>query len=116
MCHPHLGLKDNKENFVFNASRDWKPMEMFLDVRRYMGVTGKSGNESCSHVEYSLKGRWPGLRKTDQQRITVVDPGATKGMYNGGENRNRHSFANGSQLEVGGASYTGIHCTGIHFI
>ena len=29
-CHPDLGLKDNKENFVFNASRDWKPMEMFL--------------------------------------------------------------------------------------
>ena len=39
-CHPHLGLKDNKENFVFNASRDWKPMEMFFDVRRYMEVTG----------------------------------------------------------------------------
>ena len=34
-CHPHLGLnalKDNKpkENFVFNASRDWKPMELLL--------------------------------------------------------------------------------------
>jgi len=39
-----LGLKDNKENFVFNASRDWKPMDMFLYVGRYMGVTGKSGN------------------------------------------------------------------------
>jgi len=25
---PHLGLKDNKENFVFIASREWKPMEM----------------------------------------------------------------------------------------
>ena len=49
----HLGLKENKENFVFNASRDWKPMEMLLDVRRYMGATGKSGNESCSRVEYS---------------------------------------------------------------
>ena len=21
-CHPHLGLKQNKENFVFNTSRD----------------------------------------------------------------------------------------------
>jgi len=52
-----VGLKDNKENFVFNTSKDWKPMEMFLDVRRYMGVTGKSGNESRSRVEYSLKGR-----------------------------------------------------------
>ena len=47
----HLGLKDNKEKFVFNASRDWKPIEMFLDVRRYMGVTWKSGNESRSRVE-----------------------------------------------------------------
>jgi len=28
-----LGLKDNKQNFLFNASRDWKSMEMFLDVR-----------------------------------------------------------------------------------
>jgi len=27
-CHPHLGLKNNKQNFIFNASRDWKPMEM----------------------------------------------------------------------------------------
>src|SRR6218665_3580056 len=47
-CHPHLGLKNNKQNFIFNASRDWKPMEMFLDVVGDMGVTGKSGNESCS--------------------------------------------------------------------
>jgi len=39
-CHPHLGLKDNKENFVFNVSIDWKPVEMFLNVKRYMGVTG----------------------------------------------------------------------------
>src|SRR6218665_1950168 len=31
-CHPHLGLKNNKQNFIFNASRDWKLMEMFLDV------------------------------------------------------------------------------------
>jgi len=29
-CHPHLGLKNNKQNFIFNAS--WKPMEMFLDI------------------------------------------------------------------------------------
>ena len=63
---PHFGLKDNKENFVFNASRDWKPMEIILDVGGNMGVTGKSGNESCSCVQYSLKGRWPGLAKTDQ--------------------------------------------------
>ena len=75
----HLSHNDNKENFVFNASRDWKPMEMFLDLRRYMGVPGQSGNESRSLVEYSLKGRQPGLRKTDQQRITVVGPGADKG-------------------------------------
>ena len=54
---PHLGLKNNKQNFIFNASRDWKPMEMFLDVVGDMGVTGKSGNESCSCVQYSLKGR-----------------------------------------------------------
>ena len=40
-----MGLKDTKKNLVFNASRDWKPMEMFLDVRGDMGVTGKSGNE-----------------------------------------------------------------------
>ena len=40
-------------NFIFNASRDWKPMEMFLDVVGDMGVTGKSG--SCA--QYSLKGR-----------------------------------------------------------
>ena len=26
-CHPHLGLKNNKQNFIFNASRDWKPMK-----------------------------------------------------------------------------------------
>ena len=50
-----MGLKDIKENFVVNASRDWKPMEMFLDVRGDMGATGKSGNESRSHVQYSLK-------------------------------------------------------------
>jgi len=36
-CHSQLGLNDNKENFVFNASRDWKPM--FLDVRGAMGGT-----------------------------------------------------------------------------
>ena len=52
-----MGFMDNKENFIFNASRDWKPMEMFLDVRRDMGITRKSGNESRSRVEYSLKGR-----------------------------------------------------------
>ena len=46
----HLGLKDNKENFVFHAIRDWKSMEMFLDVRRDMGVTGKSGNESRTAI------------------------------------------------------------------
>ena len=40
---PHLGLKNNKQNFIFNASRDWKPMEMFLDVVGDMGVTRKSG-------------------------------------------------------------------------
>jgi len=82
-------------------------MEMFLDVRRYMGVTGKSGNESRSRVQYSLQGRRPGFRKTDQQRITAVAPGADKGMYNGGENRNIYSLANGfqkPQLEVRGAS------------
>ena len=43
-----LGLKNNKQYFIFNASRDWKPMEMFLDVVVDMGVTRKSGNESCS--------------------------------------------------------------------
>ena len=48
-------------------------MEMSLNVRRYMGVTRKSGDELHSHVEYSMKGRYPGLRKIDQQRITVVD-------------------------------------------
>ena len=48
---PHLGLKNNKQNFIFNASRNWKPMEMFLDVIGDMGVTGKSGNESCSCVQ-----------------------------------------------------------------
>jgi len=56
-CYPHLGLRDNKENFILNASRDWKPMEMFLDVRGVMGVTGKSGNESHIRIENSLKGR-----------------------------------------------------------
>ena len=30
-----MGHKDNKENVVFNASRDLKPMEMLLDVRRW---------------------------------------------------------------------------------
>ena len=35
---PHLGLKNNKQNFIFNASRDWKPMEMFLNVVGDMGV------------------------------------------------------------------------------
>src|SRR6218665_528116 len=59
--HPHLGLENNKQNLIFNSSRDWKPMEMFLDVGGDMGVTGKSGNESCSCVQYSLKGRLPGL-------------------------------------------------------
>src|SRR6218665_2635288 len=44
-CHPHLGLENNKQNLIFNSSRDWKPMEMFLDVGGDMGVTGKSGNE-----------------------------------------------------------------------
>jgi len=43
-CHPHLGPKNNKQNFIFNASRDWKPMETVLDVGGDMGVTGKSGN------------------------------------------------------------------------
>ena len=55
--HPHLGLKNNKQNFIFNVSRDWKPMEMFFDAGGNVGVTGKSGNESCSCVQYSLKGR-----------------------------------------------------------
>jgi len=32
-------------------------MELFFDVGGDMGVTGKSGNESCSRVQYSLKGR-----------------------------------------------------------
>ena len=44
----HLGLKNNKQNFIFNASREWRPMEMFLDVGGDMGVTEKSGNASCS--------------------------------------------------------------------
>src|SRR6218665_1614347 len=47
---------------------------------------------------------------TDQWRITIVNPGADKCVDNGGENRNRYSFANGSQtpqLEVRGASYVG---------
>ena len=57
---PHLAFKDNKEKFALNASRDCKPMEMFLDVRRYTGVTGKSGNESRSLVEYSLTGEIAG--------------------------------------------------------
>ena len=86
-----MGLKDYKENFVFNASRDWKPVEMCLDVRRVMG---KSGNESCSRIEYNLK--------TDQQRITVVDPGAEKACT-----MEVKIGTNGSQtpqLEVGGAS------------
>src|SRR6218665_3751934 len=96
-CHPHLGLENNKQNFIFNACRDWKPMEMFLDVVGDMGVTGKSDNASCSCVQYSLKRRKPGLRKTDQLRITIVNPGADKCVDNGGENRNRYSFANGSQ-------------------
>src|SRR6218665_919312 len=56
-CHPHLGFENNKQNFIFNASRDWKPMKMFLDIVGDMGVTGKSGKESCSCVQYSLKGR-----------------------------------------------------------
>ena len=47
-CHPHLGLENKKQNFIFNSSRDWKPMEMFLDVVGDMGVTGKSGNESSA--------------------------------------------------------------------
>jgi len=47
---PHLGLKDNKVNFLFNASKDWKPMEMFFDVGGDMAVTEKSGNESRSRV------------------------------------------------------------------
>ena len=37
----------------------------------------------------------------------IVNPGADKRVDTGGENRNRYSFANGSQtpqLEVGGAS------------
>jgi len=54
---PPFGLKDNKQNFLFNVSGDWKPMEMFLDVGGDMRVTGKSGNELCIHVQYSLKGR-----------------------------------------------------------
>ena len=45
-CLPHLGLENNNQNFIFNASRDWKPMEMFLDVVGDMGVTGKSGKDS----------------------------------------------------------------------
>ena len=58
--NPQLGLKNNKQNFIFNASTDWKPMEMFLDVVGDMGrlgVTGKYGNEPCSCVQYSLKER-----------------------------------------------------------
>ena len=47
---PHLGLKGNKENFVFNASRDWRPMEMSFNVGGDMRVREKSGNESCSRV------------------------------------------------------------------
>jgi len=54
-CHPHLDLKNNKQNLIFNANRDWKPMEMFLDVVGDMGVTGKSGNESYSCVQYREK-------------------------------------------------------------
>ena len=38
-CHPHLGLENNKQNFIFNLSRDWKPMEMFLDVGGDMEIT-----------------------------------------------------------------------------
>src|SRR6218665_1858291 len=49
-CHPHLGLKNNKQNFIFNASRDWKPMEMFLDVVGDMGVVTLVG----MHVKTSL--------------------------------------------------------------
>src|SRR6218665_3465038 len=41
----HLGLENNKQNFIFNASRDWKPMEMFLDVVGDMGVTGSTWQE-----------------------------------------------------------------------
>jgi len=32
-------------------------MEISLDVKQYMGVMGKSDNESGSRVEYSLKER-----------------------------------------------------------
>ena len=56
-CHPYLGIKDYKENFVLNTSRNWKPMEMFLDVVGDMGVKRKFGNESRIRVQHSLKGR-----------------------------------------------------------
>ena len=53
---PHLGLKDKKQNFVFNASRDWKPLEMFLDVEwGDVGVKGKSGNESFESQPRSVQ-------------------------------------------------------------
>ena len=46
----HLGLENNEHNFIFNASRDWKPMEMFLDVVGDMGVVTLVG----MHVKTSL--------------------------------------------------------------
>ena len=33
-----MGPKNNKQNFIFNTSRDWRPMEMFLDVVGDMGA------------------------------------------------------------------------------
>ena len=38
------------EYFAFNASRDWMPMEMFLDVRGDKGITGMFGNKSRGSI------------------------------------------------------------------
>ena len=96
-CQKQNDLSILKENSGDSGDdTHWKPMEMFLDVVGDMGVTGKSGNEQYSCVKYSLKERQPGLMKTDQQRITIVNPGADKCVDNGGENRNLYSLANGN--------------------
>ena len=38
-----MGLKNNKKYmyFAFNARRDWKPMEMLLDVIGDVGIAGE---------------------------------------------------------------------------
>ena len=62
-------------------------MEMFLDIGGDMGVTGKSGNESCSCDQYSLFWEFLASGRSFQRRGAVMDMARLENMrweVNGG--------------------------------